>query len=317
MKKRLKQAEAVYRAVLRSLQTLDVTIPLKQTLKLVKKNSGSIIITGVGKSVFIGKKLCATLTSLGIKSYFLHPTDALHGDSGRVLDGDILVVFSFSGESKEVVDIVKYLSKNFSINIVSITTLGSTLSRVSQVTFPLKIKDEGSPLGLAPMASTTTSLVIADMLAAVMVDAELFTKEHFTRFHPGGTLGLKILPVEKVMLKGSALPMIDETASFLEAVKIIDKKKKGVIAVVKNRMLTGVITDGDIRRLILKKGDFTKLLVANAMTRNPKTISGRASLHEALKKMEMVKITTLFVVDEKCRPIGLIHMHDIINRSLS
>jgi arabinose-5-phosphate isomerase len=316
MKNRLKQAEAVHKATIGSLSKLDIKVPLQKSINLISRSDGRILVTGVGKSVFIGKKFCATLTSLGIPAHFLHPTDALHGDSGAVKEEDVLVAFSFSGESKEVVDIVKYLSNNFGLEIISITTPGSTLSKASRVTLPVIIKDEGSPLNLAPMASTTVSLVVADMLAAALVDANRFSKEHFTRFHPGGALGLKAIPVRKVMSKGLAVPIVGESESFLQAVKVIDQKKKGVAAVVRKGVLKGVITDGDVRRVVIKNKDLSRLTAIEAMTGTPKTISPEASLHEALKEMEKYKITTLFAINQKNEPIGLIHMHDIINRSL-
>ncbi|MBX4189062.1 KpsF/GutQ family sugar-phosphate isomerase [Candidatus Parcubacteria bacterium] len=285
---------------------------------LLQKRKGKIIITGVGKSAFIGMKMAATFTSLGETAIFLHPVEALHGDSGLVGKGDVLIALSFSGESSEVIRIVKYISKIFSIQVISVTGgMHSKLAKLSNVVIPINIRREGSPLNLAPMASTTASLVVGDMLAAQLVGNKPFTKNHFSRFHPGGSLGLSLITVEEIMERGSDLPLVPEGVELSRAIDAVSKRGRGVVGVMaKNKTLVGILTDGDIRRFVLKHSTIRGARVGQAMTKNPKVIGKQDSLYAALELMEQWKITNLFVVDKRLMPIGLVHMHDIVEHTL-
>lgn len=302
-----------------ALKSLKRSFPnIKKAGQILSSRKGKIVVTGVGKSAFIGMKIAATLTSLGHHSTFLHPVDALHGDSGSVADEDVLIAISFSGESPEVVKISKYLKNEFAVSIISITgDVKSSLSKLSDVVIKLDVRKEGSPLNLAPMASTTSSLVAGDLLATMLVEASKFEAKHFARFHPGGSLGLKLASVKSAMTGADKLPWVMEDDSLIKALKVITTKKKGIVGVLnKKNVLTGVITDGDVRRFISSNKTVVGYTARDAMALNPKVISSEISLKDALKEMERWKITSLFIIDERNKPVGLIHMHDIVNRTL-
>lgn len=290
------------------------TPDILKVVSILSKRPGKIIVTGVGKSAFIGMKMAATFTSLGHYASFLHPVDALHGDSGIVTDGDVIVAISFSGDSPEVLKALGHLKKTFSVQVVAITgNIKSSLYKLSEASVVIKVKDEGSPKGLAPMASTTASLVVGDLLAAGIVDPRKFKEIHFAKFHPGGSLGLRLRQVEEVMASSKAVPKILPDDPFKKAILEINKKRKGVVGVVDRfERLVGVITDGDVRRFFAKHESSVNVLVKNVMTRTPKVIFPHDSLEKALQIMENAKITNLFVITKGGKVVGLIHIHDII-----
>ncbi|MEK7177172.1 MAG: KpsF/GutQ family sugar-phosphate isomerase [Patescibacteria group bacterium] len=283
-------------------------------VSLLSRRKGKIIITGVGKSAFIGMKMAATFTSLGHHAFFLHPVDALHGDSGVVFDGDIVIAVSFSGESNEVLKVIRHIKKTFLVKVIAITrSKKSSLRKLADKSITIRIKDEGSPSGLAPMASTTASLVVGDLLAVGLVDPKKYKDTHFAKFHPGGSLGLRLKTVEETMIKGSKMPMVRGETLFKKAILEISKKRKGVVGVL-DRLgkLVGVLTDGDVRRFFTLHDSSSGVSVKDVMTTNPKIISATDSLERALEIMERFKITTLFVTTKGKKVIGLIHLHDII-----
>ncbi|MCI0542518.1 KpsF/GutQ family sugar-phosphate isomerase [bacterium] len=288
-------------------------------VRMLQRREGKIITTGVGKSGFIAMKVAATLTSLGHGAFFLDPTGALHGDSGIVRDGDVVIAFSFSGESPELTKLLKYLKKNFTISIVGITgSSASTLAKIGDTALILQVKEEGCPLGLAPMASTTASLVVGDLLASALTAPETFKKEHFAKFHPGGSLGLSLKKVKEVMTLKDYAPLIFSGATFRQALGNMSKSNLGVIGVVDSReKLVGVITDGDVRRILLKYDAPKELAVRKVMSLSPKNISEEKSLKEALALMEKYKITNLFAVDSKKKLTGILHIHQILESSIS
>lgn len=286
-------------------------------ISVLSNRKGKIIVTGVGKSAFIGMKMSATLTSLGNHAFFLHPVDALHGDSGMVSDGDAIIAISFSGESPEVLKVIRYIKKTFSVSIVAITgNKLSSLGKIANHNIVIKISEEGSPRNLAPMASTTASMAAGDLIAVGLVDPKKFKEQHFAKFHPGGNLGLRLKKVKEVMLTGKSIPVVHEGVSLRRAILEISKKKKGAVGVFdRENRLVGVITDGDVRRFFSQNDSLSGVSVRDVMTRNPKIISSTNSLEEALKVMENYKITSLFVVSDKKRIEGIIHLHDIIEAS--
>lgn len=286
---------------------------LQQSAELILKSKGDIIITGIGKSGFIGQKIAATLTSLGYRASFLHPVEAAHGDIGALSEGDVLIALSFSGESKEVVRIVAYAKKNFGVPVIALTkSRHSSLGVLADVAVEIKIAGEGSPNDMAPMASTTATLVLGDMLSAMLVE-DSFREDHFARLHPGGALGLRSKKVKEFMKVGETLPLVREDESFSEALREMQEKRLGAVGVVgTRRKLSGIITDGDVRRALIRGLDVANAAARDVMTKNPKYIREEDSLESALREMERYKITHLFVVGSGGRPVGIMHIHDIV-----
>lgn len=289
---------------------------LKAAVDLISKREGDIVITGLGKSAFIGQKMAATLTSLGHRAVFLHPVDAIHGDIGALSENDVLIALSFSGETKEVVKLAQYAITHFGVSVVAITkSKETTLGKKAEVCLEITIKEEGSPHNVAPMASTTAMLVLGDMIASALTD-ETFEEKHFARFHPGGALGLRLKKAKDFAVTGDSLPFVKEKTSFLDILKEINEKRLGVTGVLdsKNKLI-GIITDGDIRRALMRNFNISSMLAGDIMTRTPKCILDSDSLECALSLMEKHKITQLFMVDKGNKPLGIIHIHTIIDQT--
>lgn len=288
---------------------------IKRAAEIIAGRDGGIVVTGIGKSGFVAQKIAATLTSLGQRATFLHSVEAVHGDIGTLSAGDVLICLSFSGETKEVVKLTKYVKKHFGVSVVALTkSRHSSLGKLADVVVEVKINNEGSPNGIAPMASTTATLVLGDMLAAVLMK-DSFKDSHYAKLHPGGTLGLKLKKVKSLMRKD--IPLVGEMDTFSEILKEINKKKLGATGVVDEKgKIVGVITDGDIRRLLMKKLDIKDVKAGDIMTRNPKHIQETDSLETTIAQMEKYKITHLFVINKSMKPVGVIHIHDIIESSI-
>lgn len=304
-------------SAVKALGNLLEDIAFYKAVKLLSKREGKIIITGVGKSGFIGMKIASTLTSLGQHAVFIHPVEAFHGDSGAVSPGDVVIAISFSGGSAEVNRVIKYLKSVFLVKVIAITgNSNSLLAGISDITLNLNVKKEGCPLDLAPMASTTATMVLGDMLASALTSPDQFKPHHFAKFHPGGTLGLSLTTVEEIMTPEEGLPMVSTAASFHEVLASITEKNFGVTGVVSNTgVLSGIVSDGDVRRFLLaNKEDISKAKARNMMTRNPKTAKVHETVKDALNKMEENKITTLFVVNDR-KPVGILHMHSIVGET--
>jgi len=315
---RAKKALAAERTALRKLESSISSPAFRKALSLITERGGSLIITGVGKSGFIGMKIAATFTSLGRRALYLHPVEALHGDLGIVSSHDVVIALSFSGNTAEVLRLCRYIKKVYGAPIIAMTgNSRSALSALADVTLSVAVKEEGSPHNLAPMASTTAMLVLGDVLAAALTSPKTFERRHFAQLHPSGSLGLELRTVQKIMSRIPAVPTVKAEAPLREAIAEITKKRFGIVGVcdVRGRLI-GVITDGDIRRYVLKHGTVIGVKARVAMTRKPKTIAGEASLKDALVHMEDRKITTLFVLDTKKRPVGIIHMHMILGENL-
>lgn len=282
---------------------------IASAVDLLASVTGKIVVSGVGKSGYIGMKLAGTLASLGIPAFFLHPHEALHGDLGALSASDGLIAISMSGETKELLKIISH-ARSQGTPVVGITaSKTSSLTKSSSLALVLKISGEGSPHNLAPMASSTATLVLGDMLATALSLRKGFDKQAFAKVHPGGSLGLKSTSVASLMIKKVPTVSVKDTA--MEVVKTITKGKRGIVAVQEHTKLVGAITDGDIRRFLMKQISLESVSARQLMHGHPKTIAATVSLHDALAKMEAYKITSLFVVSKTNLLVGLIHLHQI------
>jgi len=299
---------------LRSLQD-TLGEDFTRAIEIVRNRRGKIIVTGIGKSGFIGMKTAATLMSLGHMAHFLHPVEALHGDTGLVGDGDVIIAFSFSGSSPEVNRIVSYLKKTFDIRVVAVTgNLDSALAAHSDACFLVPVREEGCPLHLAPMASTTASLVVGDLIASALTSPDTFNKKAFAKFHPGGSLGLQLVLVSEVMLTGADIPLVKDSAPLIATLAEMTAKKRGIVGVQNAEgLLAGIVTDGDIRRFLMTHGAIEGKTAREAMTTSPKTIRGSETLETALSSMKKHKVSTLFVVDADGTLAGVVHMRTLLD----
>ncbi len=285
-----------------------------KAIDLLYNSKGKVIITGMGKSGLIGKKIAATLTSTGTPSYFLHPAESTHGDSGIITRDDVVIAISNSGETQELLNLLP-LIKRFGVPIISMTgNLNSTLAKAGNVVLDISVEKEACPLGKAPTASTTATLAMGDALAVCLLKKRGFTEEDFLIYHPGGALGKGIkFHVEDLMLQEN-LPIASEDMLFTDLIRLISEHKLGM-AILTNQAgeLTGILTDGDIRRIVIKyNSDLSKLIAKDVMTKNPKTVAKSDFAASALHLMEKYSITALAVVDNKNIPIGVVHIHDLL-----
>jgi len=282
--------------------------------ELILNCSGRIIVTGMGKSGHIGKKIAATFASTGTPSFFVHPGEANHGDLGMITKQDIVLAISYSGTSSEILTLLPLLKRS-GIKIISMTgNPASTLAEVAEANLNIAVETEACPLDLAPTASTTATLVLGDALAIALLEARGFTEEDFAFSHPGGALGRKLLlRVVDIMHTGDSIPRVPENASLSEALLTMSEKGFGMTTIVddKNQLL-GIFTDGDLRRTVDKGISLSGAKISDLMNRTPKTIGIKALPAEALKMMEDLKITALVVRDEQANPVGVLHMHDLL-----
>ena len=281
-----------------------------------KNCKGKVIVTGMGKSGIIGRKIVGTLASIGVSSIFLHPGDAVHGDLGVVSKNDIVLLISNSGETDELIRIVPSIKK-IGAKIISITaTKNSTLGQYSDIAIETGEIKEADTFGIIPSSSTTTALVIGDALALTLMNIKNVQKQDFAFFHPGGNLGRRLmLRVKDIMQTGNNIPIVFEDEFLINGIKEINRKNLGfTLAVDRNRKLKGIITDGDIRRLIAKGKNLEDLKVKDVMTKNPKTIDEESLAVKAMEIMEKYEITCLAIVDKDKIPKGIIHLHDLLGK---
>ncbi len=290
----------------------------EKAVEMVLKCKGRVVVTGMGKSGLIGKKIAATLASTGTPALFLHPAEGIHGDLGMVTRGDTVIALSNSGETEEVALMLPSL-KRLGIKIIALTgNPESTLAKNSDVVINIGVKEEACPLGLAPTASTTATLAMGDALAVVLLDQRGFKEEDFACFHPGGTLGKKLLlHVRDLMHTGDAVPIVSEETLIKDAIYEISSKKMGITAVLNaSGKLVGVISDGDLRRWMEKTEKSGENLLtkkaADIMTRKPKVANKNSLAAEAVALMEKNSITCLIVSGHDARPEGVIHLHDLL-----
>jgi arabinose-5-phosphate isomerase len=284
-----------------------------RAVDLLRACSGRVVCTGMGKSGIVMKKVAATFSSTGTPALFLHPAEAVHGDLGMIVPGDVVLAASYSGTTEELLHLVATL-KRLGVPLVAMTAnAGSPLARHADLHLPVAIDREACPLGLAPTASTTATLALGDALAMALIEARGFTREDFALLHPAGQLGKRLLKVDQLMHSGDALPRVTVDTPMREAIYEMSKKALGITAVVDaEERLVGCISDGDLRRLLqADDGAILRRSAGECMTPNPRTISGDELAAAALRVMEDRHITSVFVCDAAGRLEGVVHLHDL------
>ncbi len=285
-----------------------------KAMEIILSCKGRVVVTGMGKSGLIGKKIAATLASTGTPALFLHPAEGIHGDLGMVMKGDVIIAISNSGETEEIVKLLPVF-KRLMVPVIAMTGgMKSALAKAAEVTIDVGVAEEACPMGLAPTASTTATLAMGDAMAITLLEKRGFKEEDFACFHPGGSLGKKLLlRVEDVMHSGADVPVVKADTSMREALFEITSKKMGITTVVDGEgKLVGVITDGDLRRYLEKSDDLFSKNAGELAHGNPKMISRDALAAEAVAVMEKYSITSLLCVDGEGRPEGIIHLHDLL-----
>lgn len=283
-----------------------------QAVQLLADCSGRVIVTGMGKSGIIARKLAATLSSTGTPAYFLHPAEAVHGDLGVIQGDDLVVALSRSGETPEILRLLETL-KRLRTRIIAVTgSPSSTLGETADVTLDCRVDGEACPLNLAPTASTTAALALGDALAMTLMVRKGFREEDFASLHPGGRLGKRLLRVDRLMHAGDRLPRVAPDAPLPDVAAAMSAGKLGMACVTgENRALLGVVTDGDVRRRLAERIDPAALSAADVMTKAPVTIPPSTLAAEALSLLETRRITSLIVVDDAGRVDGVVHLHDL------
>jgi arabinose-5-phosphate isomerase len=305
-----KVLELEARAILDLVPRLDDRFD--RAVDLLHACKGRVIVTGMGKSGLIGAKIAATFSSTGLPSLFLHPAEAVHGDIGMVVPGDVVLAISHSGETEELVRLLEML-KRLDVHLIALTgTHDSTLARHAFVSLDVGIEREASPLGLVPTASTTAALAMGDALAMALVERRGFTLDDFARIHPGGRLGKKVLTAGHLMRSGDDLPVVRIGTPLRDALRVMTDKRLGMTCVVaSDGALAGILTDGDLRRALARSDNPLTLKVDDAMTWKPVTISRQELAAEALRLMESRRITSLVVTGDDRRIDGVLHIHDL------
>ena len=307
----------------------------ERALDLMQACQGRVVVTGMGKSGLVARKIAATLSSTGTPAMFLHPAEAVHGDLGMLVRGDVVIALSYSGETEEILNLLVTI-KRLGVGLIAMTGESaqpgaavphenrprarapaphqnnlSTLAAAAEVALDCSVAQEACSLGLAPTASTTTMLALGDALAVALAERRGFKEEHFAELHPGGKLGKKLAKVESLMHTGEAVPRVSPQTKMPDVIYEMSRKGLGVTTVVEGERLMGIISDGDLRRLLQKRGkEVVELTAGECMTRNPQTIAPSAFAATALNLMEQKKITSL-VVTEAERLVGIVHLHDL------
>jgi len=312
----IEKAKEVIRKEAEAVLNLEKKInsEFQKAVEMVLKCKGRVIVTGMGKSGLIGKKIAATLASTGTSAIFLHPVEGLHGDLGIVRRDDVVIAITKSGETEELQQLFP-LFKRLGVPIISLTgNPKSPAAEKSDVVIDVSVDEEACPNNLVPTSSTTAALVMGDALAIALLEERHFSAEDFALLHPGGYLGKRLLlKVKDIMHTGTDIPIISEDANMKEVILEMTSKRFGATTVVNEKKeLTGIFTDGDLRRLVEKTEEIFKLKAREVMTRNPKTISEEELAAKAINRMEFYNITCLIVPDWKKEPIGILHLHDLL-----
>jgi len=306
-----------------------MSLAFDRALDLMQGCKGRVVVTGMGKSGLVGRKVAATLNSTGTPALFMHPAEAAHGDLGMLVRGDLVIALSYSGETEEILKLLVTI-KRLGAGLISMTgdriysanrtpsrctanrVSLTTLAAAADVALDCSVEQEGCSLGLAPTTSTTAMLALGDALAVALADRRGFKEEHFAELHPGGKLGKKLARVESLMHKGDAVPHVTPETKMPDVIYEMSRKGLGLTTVIKGKKLVGIISDGDLRRLLQKRGkNVLELRAADCMTRSPKTIAPSAFAATALNRMEQSKITSLVVVENGAQVVGVIHLHDL------
>lgn len=319
----IEEARKVIRIEADALMALADSIngDFEKAVRLVLSTKGRVVVTGMGKSGLIGQKIASTMASTGTPAFFLHPAEGIHGDLGMIMKGDVVIAISNSGETEEVVRILPII-KRIGASLVSMSgNPKSTLAKAGDVFLDISVKEEACPLGLAPTASTTATLAMGDALAVALLIERGFRPEDFALFHPGGSLGKKLLlTVGDLMHGGDSLPLVAADTPMSDALFVITSKGLGVTGVVDaGGDLLGVITDGDLRRSLSRGVAILELRASELMSRNPKRILRGDLAAKALQRMEQYSITSLFVFegDDEQKPVGVVHLHDLLKAGLA
>ncbi len=301
---------------IKALQALDARIDgsFTRAVAMVLGCQGRVVVTGIGKSGHIAKKIAATLASTGTPAFFMHGAEAVHGDLGMLTSQDVVLALSYSGEGQELLTILSVV-KRMGIPLIALTGHPqSELARNADLHLDVQVQQEACPLNLAPTASTTVALVLGDAIAVACLEARGFSAEDFARSHPGGALGRRLLTlVQDVMRQGSALPIVEAGAPVIEALQEMSIKGMGMTIILDSqRHPIGIFTDGDLRRLIARHGDIRPLTVADGMSHHPKTVAPTALAVEAATLMDAGRLSQILVVDHTGLLLGALHMHDLL-----
>ncbi len=304
-------------SILRVKDNLDEK-EFNKAIDAIYNCKGRVIVTGMGKSGHIGKKIAATFSSTGTPSYFLHPAESTHGDSGIITKEDVIIAISNSGESQELLNLLPLL-KRFGLTIIAMTANpNSTLGQAADVFIDISVEKEACPLGKAPTASTTVTLAVGDALAMCLLEKRGFTQEDFLIFHPSGALGKGFTYKVSDLMRTENLPVAKGNDLFVDVIEVISEHKLGLALIVDdNGLLSGILTDGDIRRNLIKYKNVSDLKVIDAMTKSPKTVKSDSFAASALHLMEKYSITALPITDEAGKPVGIVHVHDLLKAGVA
>ncbi len=289
-----------------------------KAVEIIFKSSGRVIVTGMGKSGIIARKIVATMNSTGTSAIFLHPSDAVHGDLGIVRKEDVVICISKSGDTHEVQQLLP-MFKRIGVPIISfVGNTNSKLARSSNVILDISVKEEACPYDLAPTSSTTATLALGDALAITLLRMRNFSIEDFALYHPGGNLGKRLLlKIEEMMIANDLVPKVGKNCSIHEVILEITSKRLGATCVIdENGKLVGIVTDGDLRRMLQKNKDFSKLTAQDIMTKNPKSLRKDSLAAVAIQEMESFNITQLIIIDDQNKPVGMVHLHDLVKAGL-
>ncbi|MDD7911836.1 MULTISPECIES: KpsF/GutQ family sugar-phosphate isomerase [Pseudovibrio] len=312
----LLSAERTIQTEITGLQALSAALgnglsaPFTRAIETIAKSTGRVIISGIGKSGIIGTKIAATLASTGTPAFFVHASEASHGDLGMITEDDVVIAISWSGETQELASLIAF-TRRFRVPLISITSKkDSALGKASDIVLALPRVEEACPHGLAPTTSTLLQLAIGDALSIALLEARGFTAQDFKVYHPGGRLGASLQHARDVMHGGDTMPLAKLGTSMREAIVLMTQKGFGVLGIVNELgQLKGIITDGDLRRHI--SSDFLDKAVEEIMTEDPKTITGDLLVASAVEMINSMAITALFVVEDS-RPVGIVHLHDLL-----
>jgi arabinose-5-phosphate isomerase len=313
----IEQAREVLRIEAEGILALldQIGADFNRAVEMIMACPGRVVITGIGKSGIVGQKIAATLNSTGTSSLFLHPVEAMHGDLGQVSEHDVVLAISYSGETSELNLLLPSLKKR-GVKIIAMTgRVSSSLAGFGDAVLPVAVPREACPLGLAPTASTTATLALGDALAVVLLNCKKLTAADFRRNHPGGSLGERLkVKVSEVMLTAEQIPLVALDSSLAEAVTVLNDRNLGAVLVMAGREMVGIITDGDIRRLVSRGETLSGKTVAELMTSNPKTIEPDLLAADALSVMQRHEITILPVRDRHGNLVGVLHLQDLLGK---